>query len=76
MSRDKNMERLFKGAKDKVITEWGRSAFEKLGSRLQSALLAEALVILVNAQDESIAPETVKRIITEGWLWVIEETNR
>jgi hypothetical protein len=76
MNRDKNMERLFKGAKDKVITEWGRAAYEKLGSRIQSALLAEAILILINQQDELTSAEISKRIAIEGWLWVIEETNR
>lgn len=76
MSRDKNLERLFKNAKDEVITEWGRAAYEKLGSRIQSALLSEAILVLINRQDESLSPEVAKRIATDGWLWVVEETNR
>jgi hypothetical protein len=76
MSPDKNLERLFKNAKEVVIREWGQNAFDLLGPRLQSALLAERILILVNQQDEVVPPEMVKRIATEGWSWVIEETNR
>jgi hypothetical protein len=72
---DPNIARLLNNIDERVRKDWG-PAFDHLGVRLQSALLAESLLILSSQQDESVDPARVVQIIKEGWTWIIEETNR
>lgn len=72
---DKNLDRLFKGAKERVVREWSGPAFEKLGSRVQRALLAEEILRLAAQQDDSISAETVRKIVGEGWSWSVDEAG-
>jgi hypothetical protein len=62
--------RLLKQARHSVINEWGLCAFERLGDRLQRALLAEAVLDLAALQDDEEVPDaTVRRIVIEGQSW-------
>lgn len=72
---DPNLRRLFRIASDKVVTEWGLPAYEKLGARLQRALLGEAVLFIAAQQDALVGAESVRRIVTEGWTWVCEEVD-
>jgi hypothetical protein len=72
---DPSIARLMENVEENVRKEWG-NAFDHLGVRVQSALLAERLLILSSQQDESVDPARIVQIIREGWTWIIEETNR
>jgi hypothetical protein len=72
---DENVARLMQNVEENVRKEWG-SAFDNLGVRMQSALLAERLLILSSQQDESVDPTRIVQIIRDGWTWIVEETNR
>lgn len=68
--------RMLKQARASVINEWGLCAFERLGDRLQRALLAEAVLALAALQDEDDVPDaTVRRIVTQGHLWAAAEAG-
>jgi hypothetical protein len=71
---DKDMARLLIHMREKVLREWGEG-FHGLGSRLQRALLAEAVLILAAQQDDDVAAETVRKIIDAGWTFAIDETE-
>lgn len=62
-------ERLFSNARQMVYTEWGRPAFEKLGERIQTALLAEAVLTIAAQQDESVPDSRVRMLVEAGHLW-------
>lgn len=70
------MERLLKRAEYNVIAEWTRPAFEKLGSRIQRALLAEAVLALAALQDDDeVSDAAVRLIVTVGHLWAAAEAG-
>lgn len=72
---DKKMAKMLKQAHDSVMTEWGH-AFNKLGSRVQRALLAEAVLSLAAMQDdEEVSDAAVRRIVVDGWSWAAEEAG-
>jgi hypothetical protein len=70
--RDRNIEALFKGARERVDREWGR-AFDMLGPDLQRAVLAQAVLSTVNFPYE-VDAATLQRIIREGMAWTYEQT--
>lgn len=72
---DVNLARIFKSARDEVIREWSKPAFEKMGSRLQRALLCERLFLIAAQQSDLVSAEAVRRLISEGWTWAIEQTE-
>lgn len=72
MSASASERLLFKDAHKRVLREWSAPAFAKLGARIQRALLAEEVLFLASTQDESISDAAVRRIIEQGWTWVIE----
>ncbi len=60
-------------AKAKIDAEWGRT-FAMIGPRFQRAVMAEAATIIAATQDdEAVSAEVVRRIVTEGWAWIVEE---
>lgn len=68
--------RLLKQARRSVINEWGLCAFERLGDRLQRALLAEAVLDLAALQDDEEVPDaTVRNIVIEGQSWAREQAG-
>lgn len=71
---DKN-ERIFKQILEEVYREWSRPAFEKLGDRVQRALLAEAVLAWANRQDESVSAERIREVIDAGQTWAYELTE-
>jgi len=72
---DKNVQNLMKQCAEQAHRDWG-NGWDLLSPRLQSALLAERLLITATQQDESIDPAVIVKIINQGWSWIIEETNR
>ena len=58
--------------KDAVASKWGKEARHLLGDVLYEALLNEALLLLLNAQDEHAKPETVVRVLRDGRRQIIE----
>jgi hypothetical protein len=71
---DPNVVRIMKQVKEDVLRQWGGYSF--LGQHLQSAILAERLLITLSHLDESTDPASVVKILNQGWTWIIEETNR
>jgi len=63
------MNRLLKQAQDNVYTEWGRPVFEKLGARIQRALLMEAVLAIAALQDEDVPDAKVRALVEEGYFW-------
>lgn len=53
---------------------WG-AGFALLGTEMQSAILSERLLILCDAQDESVDPATIVRILNQGRTWIIDWVN-
>lgn len=64
-----NFQRLLNNARQMVYTEWGRPAFEKLGGRIQTALLAEAVLAIAAQQDESVPDARVRGLVEAGHIW-------
>jgi hypothetical protein len=54
---------------DKVRKEWG-TGWHLLGSRIQQALLAEALLVEITQQDEDVDPARIVRMLNLGWDWI------
>jgi hypothetical protein len=53
--------------------EWGYG-WEVLGPNLRKALIAERLFISAASQDEEgVSDAAVRRVIKEGWTWLIEQ---
>jgi hypothetical protein len=56
-------------ARKSIEAEWGNS-FKLLGSRIQSALMAEAVLNLASLQDaDEVSDESVRRIVNTGQAW-------
>lgn len=73
---DAKTSRLLTQVHASVLTEWGRSAFAKLGDRIQRALLAEAVLKIAALQDDDeVADAVVRRIVVEGWNWAMEQAG-
>jgi hypothetical protein len=66
---------VFRTAKAKVEIEWGKAAYEKLGSRIQRALLAEEILIICARQSGIADNATLVDIMCAGWSWAIEEAG-
>jgi len=53
--------------------EWGYG-WEALGPNLRKALIAERLFYSAASQDEEfVSDASVRRIMKEGWAWLIEQ---
>lgn len=50
--------------------EWTRPGFEKLGSRLQRALLCEEILYIAASFGDDVDAETVRRVVEAGWVYV------
>ena len=53
-----------------IEKEWG-PAFKLLGERIQSALMAEAVLDIAAAQDEDVTAERVRDIVNMGHAWAV-----
>jgi|KBSMisStandDraft_5_1062788.scaffolds.fasta_scaffold03025_8 hypothetical protein len=62
--------------KEAVARRWGKEARYLFGEVLYEALLNEALLLHLNAQDESIDPATIVRVLTDGRSQIIDEINK
>lgn len=71
---DANAKRLLAGVLKDVQAQWGLG-WEQLGPRLQRALLAEAVLSLINRQDDLVTAESVRRIAVDGWEWANKVSN-
>lgn len=69
----KDRVRLLAQAEEAAVREWGKPAFDRLGPRLQRALLCEAVLSLVDAQDESIDPVRIRELVAEGYAWAMAQ---
>jgi len=74
MPIDPNVERMMKNVLGKAERTWG-AGFALLGTQLQSAILNEELVILCDAQDDSIDPSTIVKILRQGRTWIVNWVN-
>jgi hypothetical protein len=72
---DPNVIRIMKQIRETVERQWG-AGFDSLGQPLQSALLAERLLITLSQQDEDVNPANIVKILNQGWTWIVDETNR
>ena len=61
--------------KEAVANKWGKEARHLLGDELYEALLNEALLLLLTAQDEATDPATVVRVLTDGRRQIIDHIN-
>lgn len=73
---DIDSARIFRSARANVHREWSRPAFEKLGSRIQRALLAEEIFVLVARQPDLIPDSVIRQIVRDGRAWIYEETEK
>lgn len=76
---DKNIERLLNGCKENVEREWGRKGtalVDLVGPRVYRALLAEAVLRLLNQQDDMIDADTLRKIIENGAYWTFDESEK
>jgi len=71
----KAMRDIFDQVKAQVEAEWGKAAFGMLGTRVRRALLAEGILSLASTQGFWTSPETVRRIVDEGYQWAVEEAG-
>lgn len=66
-------ERLYSLALNNARHEWGEPAWQKLGSRIRRALIAEELLQIAAAQDdEHVSAERVRAIVQIGFRMLIE----
>lgn len=61
--------------KTTVASKWGKEARHLLGEELYEALLNEALLLLLSAQDEHADPATVVRVLADGRRQIIDYIN-
>lgn len=67
---------MYQEIEKRVREEWGRFAWDRLSPSLQRALLAERILYLATAQDESVSSDTVRRIVENGHAWLSERESR
>lgn len=55
-----------------VKLEWGSEVFDKLGNRVQRALIAEEILYQAFCQIAICDPKTVQKIVRSGWLTLVD----
>lgn len=58
----------FVNACTRVINDWSPAAFARLGGTIQRALIADALMAVLAAQDESMDPAAFRHLFEDLYL--------
>ena len=59
--------------KDRVRADFGKDARKNMGDRIYEALLNEALIVLLDAQDESVPSDRITEKMRAGRAQIIDE---
>jgi hypothetical protein len=66
-----DMAGMFEIALSSCHREWSRPGFEKLGVRLQRALLCEEILYIAASFGDHVDDVIVRRFVDDGWTYVV-----
>jgi hypothetical protein len=64
---------MFEIALSSCHREWSRPGFEKLGVRLQRALLCEEILYMAASFGDRVDDVMVRRFVDAGWTFVVSD---